>query len=278
MAESTEAQDIIDITLTSAEPKALTVGQYWVVRAGDEVHEIDLTSDEFRGFPRRITGTATLADVASLLGYWGKHATAGSDMFADPGAHHFCAVIDAHGGGDGVGDADWQQHRAACGLVLSDAMAAWKARDGQAMKQDQFAEFIDENMTYIVDPPAADLLEMVQQFEATTTAVFKSGVRVQSGQRTISYVENIDATMGGNQRGGTIEVPRSIALRLPVWRNMATVVDVTAALRFRVVSDKLTLSYKLVQLTDVIDGAFAAVVDQVAEGIGRAVLLGTPMR
>jgi len=270
---SDDIQTIIDLAATAYEPQVLEPGKYYAIpNPAGGIVEIDLTGEQWADAPKRIRGTTNVTDIASLFTYWDKHADPISDMFADPTRHRFEAVLDAHDATGGMGP-DWQQHRAVCTLTLSDPMKAWKQFNDQGMTQEQFGEFLDEQMPFIVAPEAADLVEMVQHFEATTTASFKSAVKMQSGQRMLQYVEQVDASMST----GTIAVPRTIEVRLPVWRNMPTTVDLTALLRFRVRGDKLTLSYKLVQLADVIDGAFAAVVGEVTEHIGRPVLLGTPL-
>lgn len=270
---SDDIQAVIDLAATAYEPQILEPGKYYAIpNPTGGIVEIDLTGDKWADAPKRIKGTTNVTDIASLHTYWDKHADPISDMFADPTRHRFEAVIDAHAGTGGLGP-DWQQHRAVCTLTLSDPMKAWQACNTKEMGQEAFGEFLDEQMAFIVAPEAADLVEMVQHFEATTTASFKSAVKMQSGQRMLQYVEQVDASMST----GAIAIPRTIEVRLPVWRNMATTVDLTALLRFRVRGDKLTLSYKLVQLADVIDGAFADVVADVVEHIGRPVLLGTPL-
>jgi hypothetical protein len=283
---------IAELAANAAEAEELDLGSYYVVHGSDgNVHKIDLTGDQYRDNPKRVTGTVQLTHVGSLLEVWGKHNDPDSDVYADREARTITAVFNAHRGrfitpptvdGDFVGvahrDAErarWQDHRALLTLTYSDALKAWLGSNGRAMNQEQFAEFIEDRIANIIEPAGADLLEMAQTFQAHTTAEFKSGINIQNGQRTLTYIENID----GRVSDGTASVPTGLTLHLPVWRgDDSDLIDMTARIRYRVGGGKLSLSYHLDQPTEVLDAAFEAEIARVEGHVGRHVLRGTPAR
>jgi len=272
---------IADLARAGAKPERLDLGGFYVVQGGDgKPVQIDLTGERYvsKPNPDRVNASVAVNDTDSLLSYWDKHSDEDSDVYADRQRHTISAVLDANRGADTHDGADrprWQSHRAVLTLSVSEALAAWIANNGKILTQDQFAEFVEDWMPLIVSPPAADLVEMAQSFQATTSAQFKAGFKLQSGARVVSYTESVDASV----KGGEVAVPTDLALRLPVWRGSSDVIDMTARIRFRVNHGgpgKLGLGYKLDRPTEAIDAAFEAEVARVQEHIGRHVLRGSP--
>ena len=260
----------------SAVPNLLEVGKVYAASTPDGVEEIDLTGDEYRDTPRRLVAAVTLTHADSLLAYWDKHNDGASDVYADREKRTITAVLDAHQGAAGADDrARWQTHRATLTLALSEPMQAWLAYNGKIMEQVAFAEFCEDWMSVIAAPDAADLIEMVTDFQATVSASFKSGFKLSNGQRVMEYTEQIDQAV----KGGAVAVPQTITLSLPIWRGASDRHELTARIRTRVNHNgagKLGIGFKLDRPTDVIDAAFEAEVARAEEHIGRPVLRGTP--
>lgn len=275
---TTPTSEIADLTRAGTEPRELNLGSYYVVHGGDgTIREVDLTGDRYRDRTGQVTAAVAITHADSLLAYWDKHNDDQSDMWADREKRTITAVIDANAGSTQDDDdrAAWQTHRATLTLALSEPMQAWLAHNGKVMEQVAFAEFCEDWMSVIAAPPAADLIEMVQDFQATMSASFKSGFKLSNGQRVMEYTEQIDQTV----KGGAVAVPQTITLSLPIWRGAADRHELTARIRTRVNhggAGKLGIGYKLDRPTDVIDAAFEAEVARVQEHIGRPVLRGTP--
>lgn len=269
---STEADAIINAARMGAEPSILDLGEYHIVpTANGDVRVFDLTGDEYRAQPRRKAGTVTVCDVPSFLAVYGKHASSDAEVFADRSRGTVTAILDAHTGYGGA--PQWQGHRVVLQLKHTDAFNAWAAVNGKLMAQNAFAEFIEDRRADIIEPTAADVLELAQTFQATTKVDFKSSTILKSGQRQLSYVESIAASAG--QRG-EMAVPDHLQLAVAVWEG-ATVADaITARLRFRIVDGRLNLAVILDQLTDVVQAAFEGVIADVQAGIPVPVLRGTP--
>lgn len=270
--------EIAELTRAGVVPQPLELGQFYVVHGADgSVNKFDLTGDQYRDKTGQVTASVAITHADSLLSYWDKHSDTESDMFADRERRTITAIIDAHAGSGQDQDdrPGWQTHRATLTLALSEPMAAWLNLNGKIMEQVAFAEFCEDWMSVIAAPDAADLIEMVTDFQATVSASFKSGFKLSNGQRVMEYTEQIDQAV----KGGKVAVPQTIVLSLPIWRGAADRHELTARIRTRVNhggAGKLGIGYKLDRPTDVIDAAFEAEVARVQEHIGRPVLRGTP--
>lgn len=267
-----DVQPIIDTAREAAGSESLDLGEFHIVPTREGVKAFDLTGDAYRDKPRRKTGTTTVRDVESFLAFYGKHASADAEVYADRDASTVTAILDAHG--PYGGEPEWQAHRVVLELRHSEAFNAWRSVSGRPMTQLAFAEFVEDHRADIREPDAATVLEMAQTFQATNKVSFKSSQILQTGQRQLSYVEQIDASAGTN---GKLVIPSALQLALPVYEG-ATVADpVTARLRFRIDTEgRLVLIVILDQLDDVLRAAFEGVVADVGEGVPVPVLRGKP--
>jgi uncharacterized protein YfdQ (DUF2303 family) len=265
---------IASLARDAAEAEELTPGEFYAFRLGNQVHTIDLTGDEYRDAPRRRTGTTTVRDVPSFLALWGKFADGDSEVYANRDTRAIIAILNAHRDSTIVDGARFGDHRIILQLKHSEAFTAWNTINSRAMSQTAFAEFIEDHRSDVRTPTAADLLELAQDFQATSKVTFRSGTALKSGQRTLNYVEQIDATAGKN---GQLEIPDELQLALPVFEGAQVADQVTARLRYRIDGDgRLALTVVLDQLTDVINAAFEGVIVEIAAGVAVPILRGTP--
>lgn len=266
-----DIQAIVDLAEQAEDAEELEPGKIWAFRTRDGgVKTIDLTGDEYADSPRRKRGRVVVRDAASFLAYWGKHSDPGSEVYANRDALAVTAVLDAHG----TDEPRFGDHRVVLQLKHSESFAAWQEKSGKLLHQTVFAEFLEDHRADIQSPPAAELLELAQTFQATTKVTFRSASALKSGQRQLEYVEETSASAGAK---GAITIPDDFQLALAVFEG-ATVADaVTARLRYRIDRDgKLGLMFILDQLPDVINAAFEGVVAAVEEGVTVPVLRGAP--
>jgi uncharacterized protein YfdQ (DUF2303 family) len=271
MTTTDNAQTVAELARSATEPHKVEPGGIYLIATADgQVKQIDLTGDTYRDTPRRKTGTTTVRDAASFLAYWAKHADTDSEVYADREALTITAVLNAHtDGGARFGD-----HRLVLRLKHTESFMAWKAASGQPMGQVPFAEFLEDHRIDIHTPPAAELLELAQTFQATTRVTFKSASSLKSGQRQLSYVEETDASAGAK---GQIAIPDSFDLGLAVFQGATEADAVTARLRYRVSGEgRLTLIFILDRLTEVVDAAFEGVVAAIDTDVAVPILRGTP--
>lgn len=276
-------EKIAELGVQSAALHPIGEGLFYRLGGDGRTEIVNLNTDDYRDFPKRIIGTTAFTDLASFLTYWDIHHDNASLVFApqrpdSSGAYTLTTVIDAHHSSSAVHDpARWQQHRATCTLNLSDALILWLNASDKLGTQEWFTTFLDENMVYIVDPAGADLKEMVSSIEVSASASFSGKVNLQSGARVLSYTEDVDGTM----KGGTVAIPKTITVALPMWRgdrDPAEYVAFQGSFKYRLAGGKLTIGYKLIRPQDQIDAAYATIIEKVTTHIGRAVLMGTPPR
>ncbi len=112
----------------------------------------------FRLRPERRTGTAKLETLASLIDFANRFKNEHSALYAMPirQAPSMQVVINYHRlGADG--QAEFGDHRGTYAFPLSDEWKAWIENDGKAMDQQKFAEFLEDRITDVIQPPAVIL-------------------------------------------------------------------------------------------------------------------------
>jgi uncharacterized protein YfdQ (DUF2303 family) len=273
MTDIDNVQAVIDTAKQASTAQELQVGKIYTVALGAGCSKtIDLTGDEWKATPSRKTGSTTVRDVPSFLAYYGKHADDSTEVYADVDRHTVTAVLDAH-----AADADgarWGSHRVALALRTTQSWRDWTGHSGKLMSQDEFAEFLEDHVSELVAPAAAEMLEIAQSLQAATKVEFKSASRLADGQRQFEFVETVQAKAGTK---GQLTIPESFKIGVKVFEGAEVGDTVTALLRYRINGDKLTIGYKLQQPQDVLTIAFQDVVTAVGEGInGGTVLNGTP--
>ncbi|MCM6777736.1 YfdQ family protein [Nocardia sp. CDC159] len=200
--------------------------------------------------PQRPRGTSTVTSAQSFLRLLRQPRHHGSVIFADDQRARVTAVVNFEG---------WRDHRIVLQLQHSEPWTRWTDNHDKLMGQTDFAELIEAGVPDIVDPAAADMLELAQTFEATKEVQFESGARLSSGAVRFRYLETVTAKAG---RAADIEVPATFMLYIPIWRG-GDRVALNAALRYRIAANGLRLGYKLIGLHDVIDTEFGNLTDQI---------------
>ncbi|MGH3585789.1 MAG: DUF2303 family protein [Pseudonocardia sp.] len=265
---NTEAQTIIETALRTAPPAELEPGKVYAFHTPDGVHKVDLTGPDFTGTPPRKTGITTVRDSDSFLAYFDKHSDVHSEVYADAERLTVTAVLDAH-----EPDAPrWSSHMLKLALRETEAWRQWLNLDGKLISQEQFAEFLEDHLPELLEPAAADMLEIAQSFQATTKVDFQSGTRLATGQRQFEYVETTTAKAG---QKGQLTIPETFVIGLVPFEGSEGY-RLTARLRYRIIDTQLRIGYKLDRPGDIRDTAFRDVVTAIGEQIDQPVMNGTP--
>lgn len=263
-------EEIAALTRTGVAPAVLDPGKVYIVHGSDgAVTKFDLTADEYTGQPRRKKGLTKVTDTKSFVAYWDKHSDEASEIYADLASRTITAVLDAHT----ATAPRWGGHILRLTLRLTPAWEAWTTASRKMLWQQAFAEFIEDHRPNIVQPAAADVLELAQSLQVSSTAEFRSGTILKSGQRELAFVETHQATAGKN---GRLSIPDSLTLALQVFDGDGEAEAVTARLRYRITDGKLQLGVILDDVDDKVRAAFDAVVATIGTGAGSDVLRGTP--
>lgn len=262
MSDSTNAQDIIDIALLAAETKILDESQrFHVVSApeGAETRVVDLEDlrTKLLEHPRRKTGAYVAHDADGFAGYFNKHADNDSEVWADFPSTRIVGLVNPHGNTE----PGHEDHRVSYSVLKTPAWLAWARLDGVFMEQEAFAEHIEDRAIDIVKPSGAEMLELAQNFHATTGGQFKSSKRLSSGESQLEYHVEINATAG---KKGQLEIPEKFELALIPFYG-AVAYRVIARLRYRIGGGHLSLSYKLERPEELLIEAFGSVVENLSE-------------
>jgi uncharacterized protein YfdQ (DUF2303 family) len=255
----TEADSIAETARLGTEPRELAPGKIYAVPTATGVQTIDLDKDEYRPVPRRKTGTVQLEDLNSFLAYWKKHADAGSEIYVNAARHTVTAVLDANTD-DGP---RWGEHRAVLALKTTDRWNDWTRLDRKDLRQDQFANFIEDHLDDIREPAAAEMLEIASTFQAQSKVRFTSNVRLSTGQRTLSWEETTNAQAGEQ---GKLTVPTEFKITVAPF-DFSEVYGITARFRYRMNGGDLIVQYLLNDPAAVIRDAVLDVVVQIERAL-----------
>jgi uncharacterized protein YfdQ (DUF2303 family) len=250
-------QAIIDCAYDAAGPAPLAATERFHVvstPSGGTSKVIDLEQERerFAETPRRKKGTYNVLDADSFVAYLFKHGDNDSEVWADDTKATVVGVLDANTDGSGP---RWEQHAVAYQAKKTDAWKAWLAADGKLGSQSDFAELIEDRAIDIVEPAAADMLELAQTFQATIGVNFESSKRLSSGERQLEYRETVDAKAG---KAGQLDIPEKFILGVRPFEG-ADAFKVIARLRYRIVDGALRIGYKLERPEDVEREAFSGV-------------------
>lgn len=137
----------------------------------------------------------------------------------------------------------------------------------------KFAELVEEGIPDIVEPPAAEMLEMAQTLQAHTKVDFKSSNLLNNGQRQFNYVETIESAAGAK---GNLTVPQTFTLGVAPFEGIAEAYKIVVRLQFRLREGEVSFRYLLDRPHDVLRSAFDDIVGTVEESLTTLAYRGTP--
>lgn len=249
MSDRTEAEVIAEISReqTIHKDKALAA-PFMVVSSRSGISSLESLMLK----PTRVRATANLRSLGSFVDYLKRFAVSGSSIIkSDPKNAKFEAVIDYHSGPE---TPDWCDHIVKYNCEPSREWLAWKDRDGQSFKQEEFADFLEERAPDVVTPTGSELMEIALKFHVIRKAVFGKQIRLASGEIQFQYSED-------NQKG-TVEVPEEIVIAVAPFHNGETY-KVKARFRYRLSEGSLHFSYHLTNPDNVVEHAFKEMVEKI---------------
>lgn len=217
--------------------------------------------------PHRPSIHVKLATSKDLHAYLVKQSTkipddsATSDnvvVFADRDKLTFHAFLDYHHQAE---DHRWLNHSASVTYKESHQFGIWKGSDGEKMSQEEFAEFLDENVLDITDPTGSDVVSFASCLEARRTEVFKSSKNLANGEVQFNW---------SNESSGdaVTKFPTDMKIGIPIWTN-GEKIQIPVKLFFRVSEGQLLFWYKLRQLEAIIDTLWNDDVKFIAESLSN---------
>ncbi len=264
-----DAATIADVARQSLDVQALNDdGNLVVLLEGDGGQRV-VDLEQYGARPHRVRAHRTLNTPESFALYLDKHSLEETEVWADLDTSKIVAVIDSNKqvNAGASGEAGWEGHRATLLLRHSPQWKTWVENSDKPMKQQAFAEFIEDNLRDIVEPSHGQMLEIAQSLDAKTNVDFKSASRLSNGQVKFAYVEETKAKAG---EAGDIEVPETFRIAIRPYLG-GTVYGITVRFRYRVTQSGLVLFYKLERTQDILEAAFGDIVKQLEDGVAPVV-------
>ena len=230
--------------------------------------------EHFLPRPLRIKAAPAFEDIRGFCVYINEFKGAATRMWvkAVPGGAIFLAIIDHHTKEE-EGDklvAGWCNHSARFNLKYSPEWNLWKGMSGKWVGQLEMAEFIQDNIRDVANPPGAEMLELTQTLRVTTNVEFDAQHLLKNGQVKLNYAENVVAKAGV----GEMVMPETFDLGIPVFEHQSRF-KITCKLRFRVESKKLTMRIDIPGLHAILKEVLEAVVEDVEDNTGLHPMWGS---
>lgn len=220
-------------------------------------------------YPQRKKGTVTLRDKDSFVRMVKVYKSGGTNLYGSYTPPGFTAVFNDHG--SDLNETGWQDHRAVFSCPLSVEWKTWLASSGKQMAQEAFAQFIEDNLPDIANPPAADMLDISRSLEAKKKVNFASGIRLTNGENELVYEEQISGTAAK----GKITVPELFTLGIPVLENGARYA-VDCRLRYRIADGgKLAMWYEIVRPHKIVEDAIKEVWTEIETALDLEIFNGS---
>jgi uncharacterized protein YfdQ (DUF2303 family) len=201
--------------------------------------------EPYRMRPARKAGTAEVQTFEAFTNLVNRHKTPSSVIFADADwkKPSFTAIIDYHENAT-AGFADNGKHRVHYAFPLSEEWKKWIEGDGQPMKQEAFAWFLEDRVAELSSPDdhekityeaqfattiatPAQLVELSRGLQVRVDAKIKATHTLQTGEGQISWEE----THNGSD-GKPLKVPGLFMLNIAPFF-MGEKVRIPVRLRYR---------------------------------------------
>lgn len=261
-----------------------------VLRRGDTptVDGLDRLFEPYRLHPTRKSGTAIAQTFESFCDLVNRHSTGNSAIFAniDWRKPTLTAIVDYHEAANG-GKADFGKHRIHYAFPLSEEWKKWVEKDGQAMKQNEFAWFLEDRIVEVSSPTdqdralyedqfntkialASQLVELSRGLTVRVDAVVKATTVLQSGEGQISFEESHKG-----DDGKPLKVPGLFMLYISPFF-MGDKVRIPVRLRYRPVDGKVVWFYQIYRPDEFITQHIRDTLFDAAQKTGLPIYSGTP--
>lgn len=241
------------------------------IRHDEQVIVTDL--ERYRDAPNRARGSVAIHDPSDFARYIKRIADSDiTTVWADIDQGTVTGLLDDHE----LHGAGWRSHTVRLALQPDPDWDAWIRRDNKLLTQLEFAEFLEQQMHTIVQPAAADILDVATTLQAKRNVTFNSSAKMKNGDIKFTFNEETKASAGAK---GELEIPDEFTLRLAPFAYTPPV-ELTAKLRYRIVEHELRVGYKLIRAAEVRRDAFSAIVGEIRGLLGEEfqVFLGTTPR
>ncbi|MCH2057914.1 MAG: YfdQ family protein [Thalassotalea sp.] len=217
--------------------------------------------EQFLEQPTRIRKALKVLTPDSFIKYFNKFCDDDSLVVLNDDNQSITGFLDYHA----ANAPSWCDHQVQYACPKSREWETWNRFNKNKFDQLGFAEFIEENIKDFAEPSGGELLEIATKFSVIRTAVFNSGVKLQSGEFEFQFSEQ-------NNSKGTVTVPEKIAIGIAPFHN-GTKYRIEARLRYRLREGELKIWYELIEPEKVLEDAFNEVKTVIRNGIDKVLML-----
>ncbi|NPU91429.1 MAG: DUF2303 family protein [Gammaproteobacteria bacterium] len=182
----------------------------------------------------------------------------------------FTAVFDC----DHKDSPAWGDHNITLAMDTASEWTRFTNINNKRMDQREFAEFLEDSVTYIVGPgefTGARLLEMAQNINIELKGQLQCVETMAEGLRVLNIKD--DSTAHANLGGQILKFPTGLELALRVFKG-SKLYKFPVHLRHRAQKEGLKFWITIPDIERVREEAFTQVIAQVQEACGRVVYRG----
>ena len=256
LAREVSAVEIVSLPTTGLGP-GLPPSVPIVIDRRDGKSIIGLKSiiDQYRVEPGEVNGAAETTTLQSFIELVNRHKNEGSAVFGKTAWPQpaLTAVIDYHGE---KAAARWGRHRIRYAFPVTDEFKVWIEKNGKPMEQAEFAAFLEDHaaeLSAAYGPEAAeyeslfkekfatpaDLIALSRNLEIHVGAKVKRAERLQTGERTVEFVEE-----HLNGKGEQVDIPGIFMVSVAAFVD-GELVRIPARLRYRIQGGSIHWFYQL---------------------------------
>lgn len=271
-----------------AEPTTLVAGHAlaFVVPDGAKVEQVDI--EKYLERPVRKRGSFNLSDAKSFIAFVNREKTAETYILANRENPGFTAVFNGNEAENAslsvatMSLPGWGDYKASYACPYSPEWNVWKAANGKKMSQAEFALFMEDNWTDVIQlpvpgtdmpdpawPDGGKMLAVSRGLEARNDVTFASAIKLSNGEVQFKYEEQIS----GSVQNGVFEIPQKFAVGVPVFAGTQPWALV-AKLRYRIERGGLSMWYDFERLFKVTERAFDEARNEIATGTSVPIYLG----
>lgn len=264
-----EAAVVADLAVAGMQAQTIGSTPIVIVPDGYEINDLE----QHLPMPTRKRGEIDVNDLDSFVDVVTRHGENDStEIYRTVTPPRFVAVFNAH---QAAGKAPgWADFRAVYDCPLSPEWKTWTEKNKRQMTQADFAQFIEDNLPDVAQPPAAEMLEVARTLEAKKKVNFASGIRLSNGEQEFTYEEKIEGTASK----GKFKVPEVFVIGIPVFEG-GPAYAVKARLRYRIADNgTLTMWFDLERPHKIVEDAVKELTNAIEQKTHRKTINGTPAR
>jgi len=219
---TTEAAVIADITEAALTPDIINSHGISILCTSPRQKIISL--EHLLDQPKRTKAQVSLTTLAAHVEYIKaqRYTDANTVLFANRESLKFHTLLAYHE----THTPNWLDHSLTTTLTLSKQLQTWITKAGVWMPQEQFAEFLDENLNDITNPTPASVLDFVECLQCTRKESFRSALNQTTGEVQFMWEK-------ANSTEERTTIVREFSLGIPVWHR-GEPVKIAARLQHRI--------------------------------------------